>query len=243
MAVSVDTIAIPDRAADPCARMLRSWERNASAWTDAVREKRIASRRGGTDAAIVDAVLRCNPSSVLDVGCGEGWLARALAAHECRVVGIDASEALIASARSLGGGQFEAMQYNDVADRADALGAPFDVVVCNFSLLEEDLAPVFGAIARVLGVRGRLIVQTVHPWVARGEGAYVDGWRIETFATFGADFVEPMPWYFRTFGSWIEVIRGAGFRIERVDEPLDRESGQPLSLLIAATREDAAEPR
>ncbi|HSS07749.1 MAG TPA: hypothetical protein VLK83_11515, partial [Rhodanobacteraceae bacterium] len=109
--------------------------------------------------------------------------------------------------------------------------------------LEEDLAPVFGAIARVLGVRGRLIVQTVHPWVARGDAAYVDGWRIETFATFGADFVEPMPWYFRTFGSWIDVIRDAGFRIEHVDEPLDRESGQPLSLLIAATREDAAEPR
>jgi 2-polyprenyl-3-methyl-5-hydroxy-6-metoxy-1,4-benzoquinol methylase len=38
------------------------------------------------------AVLRDKPASVLDVGCGEGWLARALSAHACRVTGVDASE-------------------------------------------------------------------------------------------------------------------------------------------------------
>ena len=223
--------------------MLESWERNAAAWTDAVREKRIGSRASGTDAAIVEAVQRRRPASVLDVGCGEGWLARALAARACRVVGIDASEALIASARSLGGARFEAMRYLDMADRGGSLGAPFDVAVCNFSLLEEDLAPVFRAIAHMLAAQGRLIVQTVHPWVAQGDGAYVDGWRLETFAHFGAEFVEPMPWYFRTLASWIDVVERAGFRIERVEEPLDRGSGRPLSLLMTAAHGDVARPR
>jgi 2-polyprenyl-3-methyl-5-hydroxy-6-metoxy-1,4-benzoquinol methylase len=226
--------------ADAPARMRESWERNAAAWTDAVREQRIASRRAGTDAAIVDAVVRLAPSRVLDVGCGEGWLARTLAERGVDVVGIDASDALIESARALGGGRFEAMSYADVAAHADAFGAPFDVAVCNFALLEEDLAPVFDAIAQTLGATGRLVVQTVHPWTACGDARYENGWRLETFAAFGDGFVAPMPWYFRTLGAWVDALAISGFRVERIEEPVDRESGRPLSLLLTANR---AEPR
>jgi hypothetical protein len=43
-----------------------------------------------------------------------------------------------------------------------------------------------------------------------------------------------MPWYFRTLGSWVEALGDAGFRVERIEEPVDRETGKPLSLLIAA---------
>jgi len=229
--MSVDA---PNAGADAPARMRESWERNAAAWTEAVREQRIASRRAGTDTAIVDAVLRLAPSRVLDVGCGEGWLARVLAERGVAVVGIDASLALIEAARALGGGRFEAMTYADVA--ADALGAPFDVAVCNFALLEENLAPAFDAIARTLGANGRLLVQTVHPWTACGEATYENGWRLETFAAFGGGFLAPMPWYFRTLGAWIDALAASGFRVERIEEPVDRESGRPLSLLLTATR-------
>ncbi|HJT98310.1 MAG TPA: methyltransferase domain-containing protein [Rhodanobacteraceae bacterium] len=222
-------------SADRGARMLASWERNASAWTDAVRGRCIASRRNGTDAAILEAVLRHRPASVLDVGCGEGWLARALAAEGCRVAGIDASAALIESARALGGDiVYGACTYAEMGERADALGAPFDLAVCNFSLLDEHLAPTLVAAVRAVRGRGRLVVQTVHPWVACGDAPYADGWRVETFAGFGDGFVAPMPWYFRTLRSWIGALGAAGWRIERIEEPVDRESGKPLSLLITA---------
>ncbi len=221
--------------ADRSARMLQSWDSNADAWTDAVRERRIASRRAGTDDAIVAAVLASKPASVLDVGCGEGWLARALAAQRCRVVGIDGSEALVASARSLGGGTFVAMKYEAIGVRAAEIGAPFDVAVCNFSLLDAELAPVLDALRGVLAARGRLVIQTVHPWVACGDAPYVDGWREETFASFGGGFTAPMPWYFRTLASWVDAIGASRFAIERIVEPVDAESGRPLSLLIEAT--------
>jgi hypothetical protein len=51
-----------------------SWQANADAWTAAVREQRIESRRLVTDAAILALALA--PLRILDLGCGEGWLRR-----------------------------------------------------------------------------------------------------------------------------------------------------------------------
>ncbi|WP_221176052.1 class I SAM-dependent methyltransferase [Brevibacillus nitrificans] len=40
-----------------------------------------------------DEIIRYRPSRVLDVGCGEGWLARTLNEEGIDVVGIDGSPA------------------------------------------------------------------------------------------------------------------------------------------------------
>jgi 2-polyprenyl-3-methyl-5-hydroxy-6-metoxy-1,4-benzoquinol methylase len=214
------------------ASLEHSWRANAAAWSDAVRERRIASRRVGTDAAIVDAVLHMQPRRVLDLGCGEGWLARTLGARGIEVVGVDASPELVESARALGGAQFETTSYAGLASRRADLGR-FDAAVFNFALLAEDLRTPLQATRALLAPRGRLLVQTVHPWIARGDAPYIDGWRIETFEDFGGAFKEPMPWYFRTLASWSAAIRDNGFAVERWIEPVDS-SGTPLSLLLVA---------
>lgn len=67
-----------DRFSD--AHIIDSWRKNVESWTSAVRERRIDSRRLATDQAIIDATLSRSPHSVLDLGCGEGWLVRALGA-------------------------------------------------------------------------------------------------------------------------------------------------------------------
>ena len=51
-----------------------------------MRGGRIESRRLATDGAIVAAVVEERARSVLDVGCGEGWLSRALSERGVRVV-------------------------------------------------------------------------------------------------------------------------------------------------------------
>ena len=58
--------------------LLDSWQHNAQAWIDAVRSGSIESRRQVTDQAILLAILGRQPERVLDLGCGEGWLLRAL---------------------------------------------------------------------------------------------------------------------------------------------------------------------
>jgi 2-polyprenyl-3-methyl-5-hydroxy-6-metoxy-1,4-benzoquinol methylase len=221
------------RAVDVEKRLESSWVANAAAWTDAVRGGAIASRRAGTDAAILGALAELPPGRVLDVGCGEGWLVRALAGSGHRVVGVDASAPLIESARARGGGELRVVSYEALAAEPSLAGpGPYDAVVCNFSLLGEELVPLLRALRGLLTEDAPLFVQTVHPFTACGDLPYRDGWREETFAGFGGAFGAPMPWYFRTVGSWLRLMAGAGLRVGALEEPIDPESGRPLSLLL-----------
>lgn len=220
---------------DRSASIGRSWNANADAWTAAVREGTIPSRALATDAAIIDAAMARRPRRVLDVGCGEGWLARALTKRGIEVTGVDGSPALVKSAQAAGRGTFHVCDFASLAAAPELVGERYDAVVCNFALLAEDIAPILRMLLGYLTPPGSLVVQTVHPWTARGDGAYVDGWRTETFAGMGDGFVEPMPWYYRTLESWISVLATSGFLIEGLCEPRHPDTGEPLSLLIEAS--------
>ena len=218
----------------PGDRLIRSWTGNAAAWTAAVRDGRIESRRLATDAAILDALRALRPARVLDVGCGEGWLCRALAAHDVEAVGIDVSAPLVDAARAAGGGRFAVLPYAELAGAAAHLGR-FDALACNFALLEEDIVPMLRDLRPLLAPGGRLVIQTVHPWSACGDEPYRDGWRLEDFSTFGEEaFPEPMPWYFRTLATWLANLDEAGFRVDRLREPAHPDTARPLSLLLQA---------
>jgi SAM-dependent methyltransferase len=215
-------------------RIRESWDANAAAWTDAVRGGRIESRRLGTDAAIIDAARAWGMARVLDVGCGEGWLARALTPHGLAVVGVDGSEELIVAARQLGGGTFHVMRYESMSTNLESLGGPFDLVCFNFALLARDIRRPLAAVLRVLAPEGKILIQTTHPFVAVANTRYEDGWREESFHSFGDEFCSPMPYYFRTFASWLYELHAVGLAVIDCVEPLDPETGRPLSLLLVA---------
>jgi 2-polyprenyl-3-methyl-5-hydroxy-6-metoxy-1,4-benzoquinol methylase len=212
----------------------QSWITNAGAWTDAVRGGQIASRRVATDAAIIDAVAALPRGRLLDVGCGEGWLARELADRGFDVVGIDGSAPLIERARQGGGAtSFHTLRYDDLIADPRSAGGPYDVAVCNFALLSESIVPLLQALRQCVDREGRLVIQTVHPWAAH-DGDYRDGWRTESFSSFGGAFSEPMPWFFRTLASWISDLHEAGWIVERCIEPIDPSTNRPVSLILIA---------
>lgn len=219
---------------NPGERLLHSWTANASAWTEVVRGGRIRSREGATDAAVLAAVSELAPETVLDVGCGEGWLTRALGERGCRVVGIDGSDELVRAARG-GAGEFHVVAYDRLAAEEALVPGPFDVVVCNFSLLGDDLRPVLAALRRRTAPHGRLVIQTLHPLALRDEAPYRDGWREETFSGLREAFAEPMPWFFRTLESWFSALAGADLRVARVLEPRVEDDPLPASLLLVCT--------
>lgn len=212
--------------------ILAAWRRNARPWAEAVRAQRIESRRLVTDQAIIDAAMACMPRCAIDIGCGEGWLVRALAGRGVDVLGVDAVPSLIEAAREQGGGRFEAMTYEQIA--AGALQAKADVAICNFSLLGQvSTEAVLAAVPSLLEPGGVLLVQTLHPVVACGELPYRDGWREGSWAGCGDGFEQPAPWYFRTLGGWLDTFTACGLHLLRVDEPLHPHSGKPASILFA----------
>lgn len=215
-------------------QIIASWLENGDPWTIAVRERRIRSRVLVTDAAIVAAVRARSPRTMLDIGCGEGWLAREFAGLGVDVLGIDVVPALIENARRQGGGRFEIMTYEALAERG--LLEKFDVCVCNFSLLGAEVTNrLVAALPAMLAPGGALIVQTLHPWTASGDEAYRDGWRAGSWSGINGEFGEPAPWYFRTLQNWMQLFSDAGLRVESILEPLHPHMGRPASMILIGT--------
>lgn len=219
--------------------ILRSWKRNAGPWEEAVRSGAIESRVLRTNSAIISAVVRHQPRKVLDVGCGEGWLARALEQQGVAVSGIDVVPQLVERARTSCRGQFEVMSYKSLA--LDKLAAPFDVVVCNFSLLgESSTEALLASVPALLAERGVCVIQTLHPLVACGDAPYRDGWREGSWAGFGPQFADPAPWYFRTIAGWISLLRRHGLTLLQLEEPIHPRTGKPASIIFTGGRDRGA---
>ncbi len=215
------------------AKIIDSWKANAGAWTDAVRENRIESRNLVTNRAILDAIVARSPQSVLDIGCGEGWLVRALSRAGITAIGVDAVPELIGRANAAGGGDFRVMAYEEIAN--GALDAKVDVAVANFSLIgEESVDELVRVVPSLLNAGGALVVQTLHPVTATGNLPYQDGWRTGSWAGFSSDFCDPAPWYFRTMETWLHLFEESGFSSIEMREPLSPATGKPASALFIA---------
>jgi SAM-dependent methyltransferase len=146
--------------------MRDAWEANASLWTE-------WARRPGHDSYWRfhrDAFLALVPAPgalTLDVGSGEGRVARDLAGLGHRVVAIEPSPTLAREARAAGGGLTGVV-------RADSAALPFaggaaDLVVAFMALHDmDDMAAAVADIGRVLRPGGMLCAAVVHPLNSAG---------------------------------------------------------------------------
>ncbi|MCI4347852.1 MAG: class I SAM-dependent methyltransferase [Thermoplasmata archaeon] len=178
---------------------------------------------------------------VLDIGCGNGYIARRLARLGARVVGIDSSPTLIERAQAWEGSEPLELTYH----RADAAHLPFltdgsiDLAIANMSLLDIENAS--GAIresARVVVPGGRFVFSISHPCFDVDTRS---GWLVEV--TVGAPTVYrkvtryqdlhsdsyrwPLPdgrsattvGYHRPLAWYVKQLRAAGFVVVDFEEP------------------------
>ncbi len=103
---------------------------------------------------------------VLDVGCGNGYIARRLARAGARVTAIDVSAELISRARERERAEPLGIVYLE-GDAARLTGVPeasFDLAVANMSLIDiEDAAGAIRAVARAVVDGGRFVFSLSHP--------------------------------------------------------------------------------
>jgi ubiquinone/menaquinone biosynthesis C-methylase UbiE len=204
-----------------------AWEAEAQNWV-------AWARRAGHDSYgrfHRDAFLELLPppgERTLDVGCGEGRLARDLTALGHRVVAVDASPSLVAHAREADpGGEYH------IADGAELPfpDASADLVLAFMSLQDmDDPAGAVREAGRVLEPGGRFCIALVHPINSAGEfeskepdaafvirdsyfeqRRYVDVMEKEGFEmTFTSDH--------RSLEGWLRPLADTGFLLERVRE-------------------------
>ncbi|MXR30974.1 bifunctional 2-polyprenyl-6-hydroxyphenol methylase/3-demethylubiquinol 3-O-methyltransferase UbiG [Pseudomonas sp. PICF6] len=216
--------------------LLQSWHHNAQSWIEAIRTGTLESRLKVTNQAIILAVLGRQPERVLDLGCGEGWLLRALTERGIEAVGVDGDATLVEAARAAGSSRVYLASYEELAQAKVDIGSDYNVICANFALLHQDIVPLLAAMNALLAPGGTLVIQTLHPWVMAADD-YQDGWREETFTGFKGQW-QPMPWYLRTLSSWLNALDMAGFRLAGLQEPQHPQSAMPQSLLLVAERRD-----
>lgn len=210
-----------------------------------------------------DILLKALPVNVigldvLDVGCGEGIVSRALAGRGARVVGVDPTRALVAHAEAAERANPTRAVYR-IDDGSSLQTVPddsVDGVTAALSLNNiADLDAALHSVRRVLRPGGFLVFTVPHPCF--------DAPATETFATPGGlrravgDYFAEGLWrsphphsvrragnYHRTISAYVTAVLGHGFVLRRLDEPAPSDEiraeaphrlGLPPFLVISAT--------
>lgn len=202
------------------------WRKNADQWIKVVDSVAIKSRQV-TNPAILGLIGKNGFNSVLDVGCGEGWLGRELP-ESISYLGIDGSPELVKSARTRSHRDYEVVSYGDLIQKKWNSSRKFDVAIFNFSLLDHEISPLLMSTKDYLSRGGRIAIQTIHPCFKLTK--YEDQWVHEDFKATQIEFAETMPWYGRTLASWSKVFREANLSIAEIIEPVV--GGTPSSIIF-----------
>jgi SAM-dependent methyltransferase len=206
---------------------IAEWDRNANTYAALVGDT-LANDR--IYAQFRDVLWQCigevRDRKALDLGCGHGWLSRALLDRGAHVVGVDGSVELLSKARVLCP---EARFFqHDLASGIPAPAERFDLIVSYMVLMDvPDLEPLFRDLKGCCNAGTRLIITLNHPafFFADLEQG-VDGvwyrkiktylkhetWRIPGFGGHN-HYHRPLSYYF-------ELLRSVGFLVRRFYEPV-----------------------
>ncbi|HEX2191801.1 MAG TPA: class I SAM-dependent methyltransferase [Acidimicrobiales bacterium] len=220
-----------------------SWEAHAGWWQEHF--------TGGADAEYTEQILPlaaahlAGATDVLDVGTGEGQVARVAAgAGAHRVVGVDPIWAQLTVACERGGpagpgpeGAEEAVAAGPAYARAEAAALPFPagafdaVVACLVFEHIDDADQALAEVGRVLRPGGRFLFFLNHPLLQAPGSGWIDDhildeqyWRIGPYLVEDTSVEEVekdvfVPFVHRPLSRYVNAMAGNGLVIRRMEEP------------------------
>lgn len=124
-----------------------SYAENANFWVKIIRDRLDRYRSQLTDRAVLSAIGPADGLTILDAGCGEGYLSRILAQEGANTIGIDACADLQELAAEAG---LPIDYHLGTVDDLPILDNQRDIVVCNHLVNDlQDIATPFHEFARV----------------------------------------------------------------------------------------------
>ena len=213
-------------------KIIDAWNKNAKEWIKVIANEEIGSRRF-TNKAIVGDLKNLAGDKVIDIGCGEGWLTRAITEMGKKAVGIDAIEPLLVAARSKGPESYHQMSYEDLMEGQPIPEAPFDIAVFNFCLYQkEGLTDLLRATKNQLHTEGKILIQTLHPFFMFDNGLdYKSQLISDSWQGLPGNFRDGHEWYARTLEDWVNIIGESSLQLNSIKEVLNSE-GRPISLIL-----------
>lgn len=188
-------------------------------------------RENGLLPNVLNLLGDCTGLSVLDVGCGNGWLCDKLAdrfesvsAYECDIVSKPPETAHNRAVHQLAQREFKVLDICAL----DYSGNKFDRVVASLVLMwVEELEQACGELFRVTNPGGRTVISLMHPFSYRmgevdSEGdfivrkTYTDRFTIEDLYIGGQ--VGPIRYYHRPVSDYTNCLVSAGFVLQRMVE-------------------------
>ncbi|MHB1868145.1 MAG: class I SAM-dependent methyltransferase [Nitrososphaerales archaeon] len=193
------------------------------------------------DPALLRIIGDCRDKEILDLGCGNGYLARRLARDGARVTAVDSSLPMIKNAKAHDPEDSLKIKYvHTNANQLDTIAdESFYLVFANMSLMDiEDAEGAVREVSRVLRKGGRFVASISHPCFDNGSNS---GWIVEKILfqskvyrrirVYRKPFSENIPWrlgsnerkYTRSFHrplNWYaRVLRDNGLAIMALEEP------------------------
>ena len=219
--------------------LVTNWDSKAADWDKQVGEHGDMNRRLNSDPVLWELLGDVRQKSILDAGCGTGYLCRQLMRKGARVTGIDISPEMIKIAAQKAA-QHElgmALKVECASELTTQKDQYFDAVIANYVLM--DLPDMQGAVKnfyRVLKSGGTAIIVLTHPCFPLGltledHEPVAYQWPFPYFEKREVTedpwkhFKTPFTWYHRPLSAYWSSFQQAGFQILDFREPYGQLSG------------------
>ena len=207
------------------------WQANADFWIKIITENLDPFRLKLTNKAVLEYFKEKKNLSVLDAGCGEGYLCRQLAKSGHKTQGIDFNPKLIEAALREENKKPLGVKYT-VGDikKLPYKNSSFDAILSNHSINELDNPKkALFEFSRVLKRGGRLIMFFLHPCFDLNPNDlkgifpqyYFQKVKItrDCYLVSGIRSPSAYSYLHLSLSEWLELIEKTGFSLEKIKEP------------------------
>lgn len=191
---------------------------------------------------IFDMLGNIKGMSVLDAGCGSGYLTAELAKQANKVTGTDFAPNFISLCKQKYK-ERDNLEFalQDIEQPFQFADASFDVIVCKMVLqYVYDIQPFASEAMRMLKPDGQLLTIVDHPFRAAYFHAQQPGSSVNSSELYsgkpqtktGLWGKTELTWYARTTGNYVQTFLGTGLSLAEIHEPLTGQGGPiPFSVL------------